>query len=69
MDTVSSTFFKMEQRIRDKLLSAGATSVDKAVTMEEADLDMEEQNWMDYVAGGLFSAVKMTRNRRYYTAI
>jgi hypothetical protein len=69
MESVSGTFFKMEQRIRAKLLSASATSTNKAVTIEEADFDMQEQNWLDYVAGGMFSSVKMTKNRRYYTAI
>ena len=69
MESVSGTFFKMEQRIRAKLLLVSATSINKAVTIEEADFDMQEQNWLDYVAGGMFSSVKMTRNRRYYTAI
>lgn len=68
MEAVSGTFLKMEQSIRAKLLLVGATSIDKAVTIEEADLDIEEQNWMGYVAGGLFSCVKKTRSRRYYTA-
>jgi hypothetical protein len=68
MEVVSATFLKMEQSIRTKLLSAGATSIDKAVTIEEADLDIEEQNWLGYVAGGLFSCVKKTKSRRYYTA-
>ena len=69
MEAVSATFLKMEQSIRVKLLSAGATSIDKAVTIEEADLDMQEQNWLDYVAGGLFACVKKTKSKRYYTAI
>jgi hypothetical protein len=66
MEAVSATFFKMEQNIRARLLSIGATSIDKAVTIEEADLDMQEENWLDYVAGGLFANVKKTKNGRYY---
>jgi len=69
MERVSATFLKMEQNIKAKLLLAGATSIEKAVTLEEADLDMQEENWLNYVAGGLFSCVKKTRNKRYYTAI
>lgn len=66
MEAVSGTFLKMEQSIKSKLLLVGATSIDKAVTIEEADFDMTEQNWLDYVAGGLFAAVKKTKNKRYY---
>ncbi len=66
MERVSATFLKMEHSIRDKLRSVGATSIDKAVTIEEVDLNMQEINWLDYVAGGLFGRVKKTRNKRYY---
>ncbi len=69
MEQVSATFLKMEQSIRAKLLLVGATSIEKAVALEDADFDMQELNWLDYVAGGLFSCVKKTRSRRYYTAI
>lgn len=68
METVSVTFFKMEQNIRAKLLAVDATSKGKAVTIQEADLDMQEQNWLDYVAGGLFASVKKTKDKRYYVA-
>ena len=69
MERVSATFLKMEHSIRAKLLLVGATSIEKAVTLEEVDLDMQEQNWLDYVAGGLFSSVKKTKSKRYYTAV
>ena len=68
MEVVSGTIFKMEQSIRAKLLAVGATSRVKAVTIQEADLDMQEQNWLDYVAGGLFAIVKKTEDKRYYVA-
>ena len=68
MEVVSGTIFKMEQSIRAKLLAVGATSRVKAVTIQEANLDMQEQNWLDYVAGGLFAIVKKTEDKRYYVA-
>ena len=68
MEVVSGTIFKMEQSIRAKLLAVGATSKVKAVTIQEANLDMQEQNWLDYVAGGLFAIVKKTEDKRYYVA-
>jgi hypothetical protein len=69
MEGVSAVFLKMEQNIRAKLLLAGATSIAKAVTIEEADFDMQEQNWLDYVAGGMFACVNKTKNRLYYTSV
>jgi hypothetical protein len=38
------------------------------VAIEEVDLDMQELNWINYVAGGLFATVKKTRNKRYYVS-
>ena len=68
MEVVSGTIFKMEQSIRAKLLAAGAISREKAVTIRDANFDMQEQNWLDYIAGGLFANVKKTIDRRYYIA-
>jgi len=56
----------MQQRIMAKLLAMGATSREKAVTAQEADLDMQEQNWLRYIAGGFASKVKKTKDKRYY---
>jgi hypothetical protein len=58
----------IEDRIRKKLVEAEATSVKKAVTIEEAKFDVQEQNWLICVAGGLFSSVKKTKDKRYYIA-
>ena len=66
MEKTSTVFLRMEYSIGNKLRSVGATSIDKAVAIEEVDLDMQELNWIDYVAGGLFASVKKTRNKRYY---
>jgi hypothetical protein len=68
METCSGTIFAMQQRIIVKLLVMDATSRKKAVTAQEAHLDMQEQNWLHYVAGGLNSKVKKTRDKRYYVA-
>jgi len=37
-----------------------------AVTIEEAMFDLQEQGWLSYVAGGVFSKVKKTKHQRYY---
>ena len=68
MEASSGRVFAMQQRIINKLLATGATSRNKAVTAQEAHLDMQEQNWLCYVAGGLNSKVKKTRDKRYYIA-
>ena len=69
METCAGTIFAMRQRIIDKLLATDATSRKKAVTAQEAHLDMQEQNWLYYVAGGLNSKIKKTKDKRYYVAI
>ena len=68
MEAASGTIFRMEQGIRAKLVAAGATSEAKAVTVQEADFDMQEENWLGYVAGGLFATVKK-RGNKYYVEI
>jgi hypothetical protein len=69
MEVVSGTLFSIEERIRLKLLAAGATSSEKAVTAKDADLDMQEQNWIHYIAGGLFARIKKTADNLYYVTI
>ena len=66
MEVSSGTVYAMQQRIIAKLLATDATSIIKAVTAKGAQLDMQEQNWLNYVAGGLNSKVKKTRDKRYY---
>ena len=58
----------MRFRILSKIEKAGGTSIEKAVTAEEADLDLQEQAWLSYVAGGLFDAIKKTGDQRYYVS-
>ena len=66
METCAGTIFAIQQRIMAKLLATDATSIEKAVTAIEADLDMQEENWLCYVAGGFASEVKKTKDKRYY---
>lgn len=68
MEVVSGTLFAMEERIMTKLLAVGATSREKAMTVDEAHLDFQEQNWLHYIAGGLFARVKTTADGRFYVA-
>ena len=68
MEVVSGVFFAMQESIRAKLLAVGATSRQKAVTVQEAHFDMQEQNWLHYIAGGLFASVNKTEDQRYYVA-
>ena len=58
--------FVMRYRIIYKFEKAGATSKEKAVTIEEAELDLQEQQWLSYFAGGFFSEIKKTEDKRYY---
>ena len=66
MEAASGTVFAMQQRIIAKLQVTDATSREKAVTAQEADLDMQEQNWLRYIAGGFLAKVKKTEGKRYY---
>jgi hypothetical protein len=56
----------MRYRIAFKIEKAGATSKEKAVPIEEADLNLEELQWLDYCAGGFLSRIKKTEDQRYY---
>ncbi len=58
--------FVMQGRLVRKLAKAGAVSVEKAVTFEEAKLDEQEQYWLDYFAGVFLGKIKKTENDRYY---
>jgi hypothetical protein len=69
VEVVSGTIFKMEQSISAKLLAARAISREKAVTIQEANFDSQEQNWLNYIAGGLFADVKKTADKRYYITV
>ncbi len=56
----------MQDRLVRKLTKAGATSIEKAVTLEEAMFDEQEQYWLDYFVGVFLGKIKKTKANRYY---
>ena len=63
---MSGIQYKMQQRIITKFRKAGAISKEKAVTVKEAKLDMQEEYWLDYFAGVFLGKIKKAENHRYY---
>jgi len=63
---MSGIQYKIEQQLIRKFKQAGATSEEKAVTFEEANLDLSEQYWLPYFAGTFLGRIKKTRDQRYY---
>ena len=64
--SLSGVQFKMHYKILNKLRKAGAVSQDNAVTIGEAELDYQEQMWLDYFAGAFLGKIKKTDDSRYY---
>ena len=64
---MSGIQFKMQQKIIHKLERAGATSKEKAVTIEQASMDIVEESWLDYFAGDYLGQIIKTENSKYYT--
>jgi len=64
--SMSGIQFKIQNKLIRKFEKAGATCEEKAVTFEEANLDMQEQYWLDYFAGVFLGKIKKTENHRYY---
>ena len=56
----------MQNRLVRKFEKAGAISEETAVTFIEAELDLQEQCWLDYFAGSFLGSIKKTRDHRYY---
>jgi hypothetical protein len=63
---MSGIQFKMQQRLIRKLEKAGATCIEKAVSFEEAKLDVQEQYWLNYFAGSFLGSIKKTKDHLYY---
>ena len=63
---IYGTSAKMMYTIVSKLKRAEALSPVKAVTPEEAELDLPQVLWLRYLAGGTLSKIKKTRDGRYY---
>jgi hypothetical protein len=62
--SLSGIQFKMRQNIVNKLEKAGAIMKDKAVNIEEAELDLKEQTWFDYFAGAFLGKIEKTEDQR-----
>jgi hypothetical protein len=60
--------FKMEHKIIDKLKKVGATSIENAVTCEEAHLNPQEKYWLGYFAGIFLGKIKKTKSHKYYVS-
>lgn len=63
---MSGIQYKMEKQIIRKFRKAGAISREKAVTLEKADLDLQELYWLDYFAGLFLGKIKKTKDKKYY---
>jgi hypothetical protein len=63
---MSGIQFKMQQRLIYKFKKVGAISEEKAVTFDEANLDLQEQYWLNYFAGTFLGRIKKTKDHRYY---
>ncbi len=66
MEKSSGIIYGIEARIVSKLVSLGATSKEKALTSKQANFNLEELRWINYIAGGMFAKVKKTSDNRYY---
>ena len=69
MEKSSGIIYGIEARIKSKLMSLGATSKEKALTSKQANFNLEELRWINYIAGGMFAKVKKTSDNRYYILI
>ena len=63
---MSGIQLKMSQRIVRKFEKVGAISKKTAVTFIDANLDLQEQYWLPYLAGNVQGSIKKTYDNRYY---
>ena len=56
----------MQHKIVRKLEKAGATSIEKAITFEDAKLNEQEGCWLEYFAGVFLGKIKKTKNHLYF---
>jgi hypothetical protein len=69
MEVTSGIIYAIQAGITSKLVAVGATSIEKAVTYQQAHFSMKEQNWIDYIAGGMLATIKKTVDGRFYVAL
>ena len=63
---MSGIQFIMRQRLIKKFKKIGANSYETAATFDEANLDLQEQYWLEYFAGSFLGSIKKTTDHRYY---
>ncbi|UCG44540.1 MAG: hypothetical protein JSV58_03810 [Candidatus Bathyarchaeota archaeon] len=56
----------MQHRILTKIRKAGGISKEKAVTVDDANFDLQELQWLDYFTGTFRGGIKRTKDNRYY---
>jgi len=64
--SLSGIQYVIHYRIISKFEKAGATSKEKAVTAEEAGLDLQERQWLSYFTGVFLGGLRKTKDKRYY---
>jgi hypothetical protein len=69
MEATSGILYAVQAGIRSKLVAIGATSIEKAATAQQANFSFKEENWIDYIAGGMFAAIKKTGDGRFYVPV
>jgi len=69
MEVTSGIIYAIQARVASKLAAVGATSREKAVTGQQAHFSIKEQNWIDYIAGGMGATVKKTIDGRFYVPL
>lgn len=69
MEVTSGILYAIQAMITSKLEAAGATSREKAVTGQQAHFSIKEQNWIDYIAGGMGATIKKTIDGRFYVPL
>jgi hypothetical protein len=64
---MSKTELRMRKRIILKFATVGAISKKTAVSIDEANLDPQEQYWLPYLIDGFSNyKIKKTKESKYY---
>ena len=63
---MSKIEIKMRQRIIKKIEKVGVNSKKNAISVIDANLDLQEQYWLPYLLGNFPDSLRKTSNNRYY---
>jgi len=58
--------YEMEHKLVRKFEKAGATSIETALSEEDANLNEHEKFWLGYFAGIFLGKIKKTDDHLYY---